>query len=154
LLACLQLGRPFPFFAAVTTGLFAYHAGAGPFGTITTGLIAGAATLAIGQFVFAIIRSPLPKALITVAFALPAAVAGYHLMLGLSTIGMASDLWRHVFAVLGAIVVGSTAWARFMAHPSKKPERCRVLSAAKLTQPDNCYPEAATIWLAGLLSAR
>ena len=119
-MACLQLGRPFPFFAAVTTGLFAYHAGAGPFGTITIGLIAGAATLVIGQFVFAIIRLPFPKALITVAFAFPAAAAGYHLVLGLGAIGMASGLWRHVFAVLG--VVGSTAWARFIAHPSEKPE--------------------------------
>ena len=112
-----------PFFAGVTAGLFAYHTGAGPFGTITIGLIAGAATLVIGQFIFATIRSPLPRALMTAAFALPAAVAGYHLALGLSAIGMASDPWRHVFAVIGAIVVGSTAWARFSAHPFETPER-------------------------------
>jgi ethanolamine transporter EutH len=77
----------------------------------------------IGQFIFATIRSPLPRALMTVAFALPAAVAGYHLVLGLSAIGMASDPWRHVFAVIGAIMVGSTAWARLVAHPFEKPER-------------------------------
>jgi len=112
-----------PFFAGVTAGLFAYHTGAGPFGTISIGLIAGAATLVIGQFIFATIRSPLPRALMLTAFALPAAVAGYHLALGLSAIGMASDPWRHVFAVTGAIVVGSTAWARFVAHPFEKPER-------------------------------
>jgi len=45
-------------FAAVAAGLFAYRTGAGPFGTITIGLIAGAATLVIGQFIFATIRSP------------------------------------------------------------------------------------------------
>jgi hypothetical protein len=112
-----------PFFAAVTAGLFAHHTGAGPFGTIMIGLIAGAATLVIGQFIFATIRSPLAKTLMTAAFALPAAVAGYHLALGLSAIGLASDPWRHVFAVLGAIVVGSTAWARFIAHPFETPER-------------------------------
>jgi hypothetical protein len=44
-----------PFFAGVTAGLFAYHTGAGPFGTITIGLIAGAATLVIGQLIFAVI---------------------------------------------------------------------------------------------------
>jgi hypothetical protein len=112
-----------PFFAAVAAGLFAYRTGAGPFGTITIGLIAGAATLVIGQFIFATIRSPLPKALMTAAFALPAAVAGYYLALGLGAIAMASDPWRHVFAVIGAIVVGSTARARFTAHPFEKPER-------------------------------
>jgi hypothetical protein len=113
----------FPFFTGVTAGLFAYHSGAGPFGTITIGLIAGAATLVIGQFIFSTIRSPLPRALITAAFALPAAVASYHLALGLSAIGMTSDPWRHVFAVLGAIAVGSTAWARFIAHPFENSER-------------------------------
>jgi hypothetical protein len=112
-----------PFFVGVAAALFAYHTGAGPFGTITTGLIAGAATLVLGQFIFAAIRSPLPKALMTATFALPAAVVGYHLLLGLSAIGMASDPWRHVFAVLGAVVLGSTAWARFAAHPFEKPER-------------------------------
>ena len=73
-----------PFFAGVTAGLFAYHTGAGPFGTITIGLIAGAATLVIGQFIFATIQSPLPRALMTAAFVLPAAVAGHHLVLGLT----------------------------------------------------------------------
>jgi hypothetical protein len=102
-----------PFFVGVAAGLFAHHTGAGPIGTITVGLIAGAATLVVGQYIFAAIRSPLPKALMTAAFALPAAVAGYHLALGLSAIGVTSDPWQHVFAVIGAIVVGSTAWARF-----------------------------------------
>jgi uncharacterized protein (DUF736 family) len=91
-------------------------------------VIAGAATLVLGQFIFATVRSPLPRAPMTTAFALPAAVAGYHLALGLSAIGMTSDPWRHVFAVIGAIVVGSTAWARFTAHPlpaSRSPSRLR-----------------------------
>lgn len=112
-----------PFFVGVAAGLFAQHSGAGPFGTIAIGLIAGAATLVIGQFIFATVRSPLPRALMTTLFASPAAVAGYHLVLGLSAIGMTSDPWRHVFAVIGAIVVGSTAWARFTAHPFEKPKR-------------------------------
>jgi hypothetical protein len=112
-----------PLFASVTAGLFAYHTGAGPFGTLTVGLITGATTHLIGQFIFATTRSPLPRVLMTIAFALPAAVAGYHLVLGLNAIGMASDPWRHVFAVIGAVMVGSTAWARLVAHPFEKPER-------------------------------
>jgi len=111
------------FFAGMAAGLFAHHTGAGPFGTITIGLIAGTATFMIGQFIFAAIRSPLLRTLIAALFASPAALAGYHLVLGLSAIGMASDPWRHVFAVTGAIVVGSTAWAGFTAHPFEKPER-------------------------------
>jgi hypothetical protein len=124
LLARLQPRRPSPTFLRWRRrGPLRLQYWAGPFGSITVGLIAGAATLVIGQFIFATIRSPLPRALMTATFALPAAVAGYHLVLGLSAIGMASDPWRHLFAIIGAIVVGATAWARFIAHPFEKPER-------------------------------
>jgi hypothetical protein len=109
-----------PFFAAVAAGLFAYHTGAGPIGAITIGLIAGAATLVIGQYLFAAIRSTILRTVIATAFALPAAIAGYHLVLGLSAMGMPSETWRHLFAMIGAAVVGSTAWVRLVAHPSEE----------------------------------
>jgi hypothetical protein len=112
-----------PFFAAVAAGLFGYRAGAGPFGTITIGLITGAANLVLGQFIFATVRSPLLRTLMTAAFALTAAVAGYHLRARPQRHRDGVRPRGHVFAVVGALVVGSTAWARFMAHPFEKPER-------------------------------
>ena len=109
-----------PFYAGVTAGLFAYHTGAGPIGGASICIVAGATTLFAGQFAFAHSRSTILRTMISAAFALPAAVAGYHLVLGLSTMGMPSDTWRHVFAIIGAAVVGSTAWARLVAQPSEQ----------------------------------
>jgi hypothetical protein len=109
-----------PCCAGVTAGLFAYHTGAGPIGGASIGMVAGTATLVAGQFAFAHTRSTILRTMIAAAFALPAAVAGYHLVLGLSAMGMPSDTWRHVFAMIGAAVVGSTAWARLVAPPSEQ----------------------------------
>jgi MFS family permease len=115
-----------PFFAAVAGGLFAYHTGAGPIGGAAIAMAAGATTLVAGQFAFAHSRSTILRTMIA------AAVAGYHLVLGVSTMGMASDQWRDVFAIIGAIVVGSTAWARFSGPRSRQPSVLRVRSAAGL----------------------
>lgn len=101
-----------PFFAGVTAGLAAYHSGSGPLGAIIVAVIVGAVILVIGQIAFATIRSPLARAAIALLFAIPAAVAGYHATLGLAHIGVPSYGWREAFAVLGAIIVGGTAWAR------------------------------------------
>jgi hypothetical protein len=50
--------------------------------------------------------------LLAFVFAAPAAYAGYHVVFGLTLFGIPSDAWRHVFAAVGAIVVGFTAVAR------------------------------------------
>jgi hypothetical protein len=102
-----------PFYAGVAVGLFAYHTGAGAIGGASVGMVAG-------QFAFAHSRSTILRTMIAAAFALPATVAGYHLVLGLSAMGMPSDTWRQVFAMIGAAVVGSTAWARLVAPPSEQ----------------------------------
>jgi hypothetical protein len=101
-----------PFFAGVTAGLAAFHSGSGAIGAILVGLVAGVVTLAIGQVAFARVRSPLLRATIALLFAAPAAVAGYHATLGLARIGVPSHEWRETFAIIGAVVVGCTAWAR------------------------------------------
>ena len=110
-----------PFFAAVTAGLFAYKTGAGLIGASVTGLIAGAATLHVGHYVFSVTKSAVLKRLVAAIFALPATVAGYHLVLGLSDLVMPSQTWRHLFALIGAAAIGSTAWSRFIARPFDQP---------------------------------
>jgi hypothetical protein len=101
-----------PFFAGTAAGLLAYHTGAGVVGSAAAGLVAGAVTLVAGEFAFANSRSTIIRTMTVVVFALPAAVAGYHLVLGLSTLGMPLDIWRQAVAIAGALVVGSTAWVR------------------------------------------
>ena len=101
-----------PFFAGLAAGLAAFHSGSGVIGAIIVAVLAGGATLVVGQVAFAAVRSPLIRAAIALLFAVPAAVAGYHATLGLARIGVPSEGWREAFATVGAIVVGGTAWAR------------------------------------------
>jgi hypothetical protein len=101
-----------PFFAGLSAGLTAFHSGAGVIGALIVGVLTGGATLAIGQIAFATIRIPLIRAAIGLLYAVPAAIAGYHATLGLAQIGMPSEVWREIFAVIGSVLIGGTAWAR------------------------------------------
>jgi hypothetical protein len=101
-----------PFFAGMTAGLAAFHSGSSVLGALIVGVLAGGATLAIGQIVFATVRTPLIRAVIGLLYAVPASIAGYHATLGLAHIGMPAEGWREAFAVVGAILIGGTAWAR------------------------------------------
>ena len=105
------------FFAGVMAGLTAFHNDA-VIGAIVVGLVAGGLTLGAGQIAFSVIKAPLIRAAIALLFAAPAAIAGYHATLGLAHIGVPSGAWGHVFAVVGSILVGGTAWARItLAEP-------------------------------------
>jgi hypothetical protein len=101
-----------PFFAGVTAARAAFHSGSGVIGALIVGVLAGGAALAIGQIAFATVRTPLIRAVIGLLYAVPATVAGYHATLGLAHIGVPSEAWREAFAVVGAVLVGGTAWAR------------------------------------------
>lgn len=57
-------------------------------------------------------RSPTIRLVIALLFAAPAAWAGYEVTLNLGHIGISSEWWREAFALVGAVVVGCTAWAR------------------------------------------
>ena len=101
----------------------AFHSGAGVLGALLVGIVTGAVTLAIGQIAFAIVRPPVLRAVIAAAFAIPAAIAGYHAVLGLSKIGVPSLVWREVFAWIGAFFIGGTAWARITVFAEPLPLR-------------------------------
>ena len=101
-----------PFFVAVTAGMAAFHSGAGVIGAILVAALAGGATMAIGQIVFATVRSPAIRATVALLYAVPATIAGYSAMHGLAELSMPSTTWQMIFAVIGAICVGCTAFAR------------------------------------------
>ena len=77
-----------PAFVAVSVGMMAYQSGAGILGAPLAGIAAGAVTLAIGQTAFAIARFPILRAAKAAAFAVPAAIAGYHVVFAISQLGM------------------------------------------------------------------
>ncbi|MES5481519.1 hypothetical protein QMZ05_02100 [Bradyrhizobium sp. INPA03-11B] len=101
-----------PFFVALNIGMMAFHGGAGVVGALLIGIAAGALTLAFGQTALAVTRSVALRIAIVAAFAVPAAVAGYNVVLALSQFGAPSLAWREFFACLGAVCVGGTTWAR------------------------------------------
>jgi hypothetical protein len=101
-----------PFVVGLSAGLAAYHSSAGVAGAIVVAIIAGGVTLTIGQIAFATIRSPLIRAAIGLVYAVPAAIAGYNGTLGFAQMGIPSEAWRVAFAMVGAVAVGGTAWAR------------------------------------------
>ena len=72
----------------------------------------GGLTLVLGRTAASVERAPIVRLLIGLLFALPAARAGYDVTLALAHIGTSSEWWRKSFAMLGAITVGSSAWAR------------------------------------------
>jgi hypothetical protein len=101
-----------PVFVGLAASLAAYHTGSGEFGAFLVGLIAGAFTLAAGQIAVTAFRSPVIRTAIALVFAAPAATAGYYAALGLAQLGVPAELWQQAFAVIGAVAVGATAWAR------------------------------------------
>jgi hypothetical protein len=110
-----------PFFVGMSVGLYAHECGTGPFGAFGLGVIAAAIVLVIGQTIFSLVRKPILRIAVALAFVVPAALAGYYATFGLSGITMTSTLWRQVFAVIGAVVIGATAWTRLAAPPSDVP---------------------------------
>lgn len=119
-----------PFFVAVTVGHYAYTSDVGLFGAIVAAFLAGAATLILGQIAFATIRSQPFRLALGALYALPAGIAGFHAIKGLSGIGSAGETWTLMFAGIGAVVIGATAWARVasLAGPEETPATRPVLS--------------------------
>jgi hypothetical protein len=110
-----------PFFVALSIGMTALQSGAGSVIAWLIGMAGAAVTLVLGQTAVAVTRSLTSRIAIATAFALPAAVAGYHLVFALSQIGAASPAWREVFACLGAVCVGGTAWTRLIVFAEARP---------------------------------
>ena len=73
--------------------------------------------LSSAQTIFSLVRTPILRIAVALMFAVPAALAGYYATYGLSGLTITSVPWRQVFAVIGAVVIGVTAWARLAASP-------------------------------------
>ena len=116
-----------PFFAGATAGLAAYHGGSGPIAAILVGAIAGSVVLAFGQIAFTRLRSPLIRAALALVFAIPAAVAGYHVARGLAHLIVRAGAWQDLIAIAGAAIVAVTTVTRLQL--SSRPEADRDVTA-------------------------
>ena len=123
-----------PFFVAINAGIWAFHSGADVLGTPLVAVAAGGMSLAIAQIAFAMTRSPILRAIIAAVFALPATFAGYHVVLAMAQIGVPSLVWREVFACVGAVFVGGTAWTRLAVFTEPDQSNRAGRSATVLSQ--------------------
>ncbi|WP_454885882.1 hypothetical protein [Sphingomonas oryzagri] len=101
-----------PLFVAVVAGQAAWHGGAGLFGAFAVGVIAGGATLFVGQFLLATLRGTGSRLAVALLFAAPAAVAGFSAARGIAAMGGATTAWQVVLGLIGTICVSATALAR------------------------------------------
>ena len=126
-----------PFFVGVTAALAAFNHGAGVNGALIVGLAAGVATLVACRVAFAVAKSPAVRGAIAIVFAAPAAVAGFHATLGLAQISVSSEIWRDLFAVMGAVIVGCTAFVRLArtANPISYERSVAFISAQPPSPP-------------------
>jgi hypothetical protein len=110
-----------PLFIGLCVFMMALHGGAGILGAPLVGIAAGGMTLAIGQTAFVMIRSVIIRAIIAALFAMPATLAGYQVVFAMSQLGVPSLVWREIFACLGAVFIGGTAWTRLTIFTESRP---------------------------------
>ena len=101
-----------PFCVGMTIAFAALHGGSGVVIAFGAGALAAGITLALGRIAFAAARPPFIRALIGLLYAVPAALAGYHLSHGLAGISMTDESWRAAFALVGAGLIGATTFSR------------------------------------------
>jgi hypothetical protein len=105
-----------PVTIGLSAGFCAMHAGAGA-GSVLIGAAAGAMAFAVGQLAITSNRSSLIRWIVLLAFAVPAIIAGYRMILQISELGIMSLVWRHIFAVVGAGAIGCTVVSSLLPQP-------------------------------------
>lgn len=110
-----------PIFLGVNAGIWAYGTGAGWFGAIVTGLVGASLTLVAGQALLMLVRPVWARLLIALAFVAPAGMAGFYATLGIIRQTMPSETWQIIFAVIGAVAVGVTAFLRIAGMAATDP---------------------------------
>ena len=110
-----------PFFIGLNAGIWAYGTGAGWLGGIVVGLLAAGLTLAVGQGLLMLVRPVWARLLIALAFVAPAGMAGFYATLGIIRQTMPSETWQIIFAVIGAVAVGVTAFLRIAGMAATDP---------------------------------
>ena len=85
------------------------------------GFLAGAATLAVGQTLFATARSPAMRLGIAAAFVVPAGFAGYQAVHGLAGLAFGASPSVTVISLIGGVVIASLAWSQLGGAGQARP---------------------------------
>jgi len=106
-----------PLMIGVTVGIAAWHTGSGMLGALFVGVVVATLIVAFGELAFAKLRSPIARTLLALAYAGPAAVAGYHAVHGIAKLSVPSPTWLIAFSIAGGVVTGAVALARLASAP-------------------------------------
>ena len=120
-----------PLGIGIIVARMAAQSGAGVLGTVVVGLIGTISVFAAGQLSLLLVRSVLFRFVVASAFAVPSAVAGYHLALTLSRFSGAEGWWPPIFASVGSLIIAHAALQQLTT-----PSRARY--------PSNATPRSAT----------
>ena len=101
-----------PFWIGLSTSLWLHADDHGLLVAIIGGLVAGGVVAALGEVVFARVRSVPLRLAIGLVYAIPAGLAGFHMTRGVAALTGAGETAALALAGLGALVIGVTAWAR------------------------------------------
>ncbi|TKT67831.1 hypothetical protein YA62_003340 [Agrobacterium sp. LC34] len=104
-----------PFMLGLTAAQFAYQTGSGLIGAGLVGLFSAGVAFGVLAVLFETIRSPAIRLIVALVFTVPAAVAGYALVHGVTKEAVPSEIWRQIFCIVGGGCVGIAAWMRLAA---------------------------------------
>ncbi|PKB14321.1 hypothetical protein B0I00_2953 [Novosphingobium kunmingense] len=102
-----------PLVMAFLAGSATYRSDNGIVAALAAASLAAIALLAAARLALAFARSDLTRAAIGLAFAAPAAVAGYHAVHGIAAATMPQGTWQLVISLIGAVVIATASWTQW-----------------------------------------
>jgi hypothetical protein len=103
----------FPLFVALLAGSVTYRSDSGIVAAFAAAAIAAIMLLVAAQLALAFVKSDLARAVIGIAFAAPAAVAGYHAVHEIATATMPQSAWQPVLSLIGAAIIATASWTQW-----------------------------------------
>ncbi len=101
-----------PFWIGLSAAFWLHAGDKGVLFAVIGGLAAAGLVAALGEIVFARVRSVPLRLAIGLVYAIPAGLAGFHMTKGVAALTGAGETASLALAGLGALVIGVTAWAR------------------------------------------
>lgn len=102
-----------PLFVAFLAGSATYRGDNGIVAALAAAAIAAIVLLAAAQLALAFAKSDMTRVAIGIAFAAPAAVAGYHAVHGIAAAAMPPSAWQIVVSLIGAAVIATASWTQW-----------------------------------------
>ncbi len=102
-----------PLFVAFVAGSATYRTDSGILAALAAAAISAIIVLAAGRLALAFAKSDLTRAAIGIAFAAPAAIAGYHAVHGIAAATMPPSAWQIALSLLGAGIIAAASWTQW-----------------------------------------